>query len=106
MKQLGIFDTPLEPRSYHVTTDISAKEQIKREVRCNRQERIILEIFKKHRILSPSHAWKKWNEENDVVPITSVRRAISNLTKLGYLTKTNAMVDGLFGDREHCWKIN
>ena len=39
------------------------------------------------------------------VPITSVRRGMTNLTNQGKLEKTDTMVMGQYGKMEHCWKI-
>ena len=39
-------------------------------------------------------------------PITSVRRAMSNLTNKGLISKTNQYVEGTYGKREHLWAIN
>ena len=39
-------------------------------------------------------------------PITSIRRAISTLTKQGKLTKTNELRKGRYGKKEHVWKCN
>ena len=38
-------------------------------------------------------------------PITSIRRAITNLTNAGYLRKTGVKIVSPWGRREHCWKI-
>jgi len=38
-------------------------------------------------------------------PITSVRRAMSNLTTQGRLEKTGQMVKGAYGKNENLWKI-
>lgn len=36
-------------------------------------------------------------------PITSIRRALSNLTKAGKLAKTGIKVTGKYSRPEHCW---
>lgn len=38
-------------------------------------------------------------------PITSLRRAITNLEKEGKLVKTDLMREGMFGSPEHLWTI-
>ena len=38
------------------------------------------------------------------VPITSVRRAMTDLTTEGWLTKTDIMKKGRYGKEVHCWK--
>src|SRR5690349_17379319 len=38
-------------------------------------------------------------------PLTSVRRAVTNLTEQGLLEKTDRMVQGTYGKNVHCWKL-
>ena len=38
-------------------------------------------------------------------PITSIRRGISDLTKLGYLEKTKEKRAGEYGELNYCWKL-
>lgn len=38
-------------------------------------------------------------------PLTSIRRAVTNLTEQGLLEKTDEMVQGTFGKRVHQWKL-
>ena len=37
-------------------------------------------------------------------PLTSVRRAMTNLTKDGLLEKTELKAEGIYGRPEHFWK--
>ena len=65
------------------------------------QEEIILDCFKSaQEPLSPSmvHFLTKLK-----CPITSIRRAMSDLTKSGSLTKTPKYTIGKFGKKEHLW---
>jgi hypothetical protein len=65
------------------------------------QETIILKCFKSaQEPLSPSmvHFLTKLK-----CPITSIRRAMTNLTKDGYLKKTTKYTIGKFGKKEHLW---
>ena len=38
-------------------------------------------------------------------PITSIRRALTNLTDQGLLEKTDKMVMGKYGKKTHTWKL-
>ena len=38
-------------------------------------------------------------------PITSVRRALTNLTSEGKLLKTDVYVKGTYGKKEHLWRL-
>ena len=65
------------------------------------QEDIILDCFKSAREpLSPSmvHFLTKLK-----CPITSIRRAMTDLTKSGSLNKTPKYTIGKFGKKEHLW---
>ena len=39
------------------------------------------------------------------IPITSVRRSISDLTRAGYLEKTKHLVMGIYGRPVHLWRV-
>lgn len=39
-------------------------------------------------------------------PITSIRRAITSLTKKGELKKTSVQIMGPEGEKNHCWTLN
>jgi len=65
------------------------------------QENVILECFRTAKEpLSPSmvHFLTKLK-----CPITSIRRAMSDLTKSGSLKKTPKYTIGKFGKKEHLW---
>ncbi len=70
------------------------------------QEDIILAWFKwqrPHGSASPSEIHRKALPER--VPLTSVRRAITNLTNDRRLVKTGKQVKGIYGKPEHCWRL-
>jgi hypothetical protein len=50
-----------------------------------------------------------WNttmsETRDIVPITSIRRAMTNLTDAGFLEKTDHKRKGPKGKAEYIWKV-
>lgn len=71
------------------------------------QESLVLNLFKQHsnRELTSFQVHENIDEFNNV-PITSVRRAITNLTKQGLLYKTHRLAMGDYGIRCNCWKIN
>lgn len=51
--------------------------------------------------IAPSEIHKLLNQ----YPITSIRRAITNLTNAGYLRKTGVKIVSPWGRREHCWEL-
>ena len=69
-----------------------------------KQENYILAFFKhEQEPMSPSMVHKAFN---NVWPLTSVRRAITNLSSDGELLKTNDKVTGIYGKPEHLWRLN
>ena len=67
------------------------------------------------------HVFNTWREQNGLTPselnkiliehwdtnwpITSIRRALTTLTDDGNLVKTNDLRKGVYGKKEHVWKI-
>lgn len=70
------------------------------------QEEIILKLFKTW----PDREFTPFEVAQRVrrylrAPITSIRRAITNLTDGGYLKKLSLTREGYFGRPNTCWKI-
>jgi hypothetical protein len=55
--------------------------------------------------LSPSMVLTQLGLAGKNYPITSVRRAMTNLSKEGKLKKTNDYTEGQYGKREHLWEL-
>lgn len=88
---------------YYNTNKESPAEAADSAVQTQKQERVILAFFKKQQEpLSPSMVHKAFLE---IWPITSVRRAMTDLTVAGELVKTNETVPGAYGKREHLWTL-
>jgi len=68
------------------------------------QELEILKFFKEHPKwhYTPFEV-KRWIDTT--APITSIRRAISNLAKRGLLIKTDIKKKGIYGRNNCCWKL-
>ncbi len=66
------------------------------------QDRRILAIMEDLGMASPSQVWAAMDKS---CPITSVRRAMTNLTSAGMLAKMDHKVMGAFGRPEHTWQI-
>ena len=89
---------------YYNTTNSSGIELLKFIKHAESQEGLILNWFEDHPgfELTPSQVTKI------VLPsaiITSVRRALTNLTTAGLLTKTDKQLPGPFGRPEYAWKL-
>ena len=69
------------------------------------QNQLVLEVFTQNANIGFTP-----DEVHDIVPgygpITSIRRAISTLTKDGKLTKTEELRKGMWGKQTHVWRLN
>jgi predicted HTH transcriptional regulator len=88
-------------KSFHNTTNESGNQLQIFTQKAENQDQKILSLMMMYKELSPSDVWKYYNN----MPITSVRRALSNLTKKGYLEKTDKKKIGIYGRDEYVWKI-
>ena len=86
--------------SHHNTTGENGKTLEEYEEKANAQERAVLAYFRKERMASPSEVHQK---ALPGCPLTSVRRAITNLTDKGYLRKTRVTIHGIYRRPEHLW---
>lgn len=93
--QLDIF-------SYHNTNNLVGAELHKADQAAKGQEADILRFFQARpgMYLTPEDASAAVSART---PLTSVRRAISNLTDKGLLRKTTAMRQGKYGKPIHHW---
>lgn len=95
--------------SFYNTTGLSSDQLRAAKDACNRQESHVLALFRKHVTLSPSECHVLYSNHcanpNDAPPITSIRRAITDLTERGLLVKSATMRRGAYGKPEHCWTL-
>jgi len=96
--------------SYYDTTNL--RQQLRDEeykemlVKTEKQEqvvRILADDFRE-KTFSPSMMHSVMERHGKKVPITSVRRAISDLTREGVLKKTDKQRIGYYGKREYMWR--
>ena len=81
-------------------TDSALKESKKKT---RKQEDLIYSLFvKRKRPLSPSMVL---SQSGLNCPITSIRRAMTDLTNLGKIVKTDRQIKGLYGKAEHLWEL-
>lgn len=92
-------------KAHYNTTAESGAVLVDFERKAQSQDDLILDFYRRnyHRPMSPSqvHDWLGLRG----VPITSIRRAISNLTARGLLEKTQTKVSGKYGRPEYCWQL-
>jgi len=67
------------------------------------QDDKVMEYFHEHGKGTPSEVWIHFRDSN--VPITSIRRSITNLTNYNYLSKTDNKKEGIYGRPEYVWEI-
>lgn len=84
-------------------------EGLKREeAKAAKQEELILRLFKANpdKALSPSQVHTIVGRKYQIYPpITSIRRALTNLTGRMELVKTDNMIPGTYHLPEHTWKL-
>ena len=92
--------------SYYNTPGTSGQELAKRERKAKSQEELILDWFERlpGMCYAPSEVQKRLGLM--AVPITSIRRAMTNLTKRRRLRKTAQQVTGPYQHAEHTWTLN
>lgn len=92
--------------SFYNTIEASGQQLIDFEQKAQTQEELILSCFKQYNKTDVTP-----DEVQDLLrlfntPITSIRRAITNLTKQGKLIKTTNQRKGRYGKMTYAWKIN
>lgn len=103
MTQATLFDTPA--RSYHNTVPLQGSQLRSAEQEAKAQEAEIYWIFQAHNQLTPWQCEARLNRLGRKWPITSIRRAITNLTKQGMLRKANMQITGPLGKKENVWQL-
>ena len=100
----------LVERSFHTRGSLTtARERAHGERKAREQEERVLAFFRANQgAWSPSQVHQR--VFSDRVPLTSVRRAMTNLSDADRyptppLRKTEERVDGPFGRPEHLWRL-
>jgi hypothetical protein len=91
---------------YHNTLAHEGDQLRNYEQKAMTQDELVLEYFRRRRFgdhISPTvvHRYAL-----PAAPITSVRRALTNLTAAGLLVKTDVMVEGAYGRPESTWILS
>ena len=90
--------------TFYNTIEEAYDELAESQAKAKTQEEKILDCFYAYDTpLSPSMVLAKLGLN---CPITSVRRAMTNLSKEGFLQKTNDYVTGNYGKKEHLWSLS
>jgi len=90
---------------FYNTINLNSDELIKARLKAKSQEDFIKVVFNLNKDLkvTPSQMHKIVN--NSSIPITSIRRAMTNLSNENFLEKTYEKQIGLYGKKEHMWKV-
>lgn len=89
---------------YHNTNNETGKTLKSSKKRTAIQEEIVLDYMRKVLRASPEQVWREAFKDSSI-PLTSVRRAITNLTKQRKLKKLEAQVAGMYGKMISVWEI-
>jgi predicted transcriptional regulator len=92
----------MKSKTYHNTTNQNGTF-VKIEInRFKNQENEVMSILIQHKQLTASEVWKWFSKD---VPLTSIRRALSNLAYDKHITKTEDTKIGLYGKPEHYYEV-
>jgi len=89
--------------SYHNTTNQDDDFVLVEEFKARTQEDIILNIFNVFPRMTASEIHQMFDDIN--IPLTSIRRGMSNLKKRGVLIKTEDTKVGIYGKPEYIYKL-
>ena len=96
-----------ETPHYYNTLNIGGQNLLNAIENAKKQEdRIMVIMQAKRRPMSPSQifeVYKSWFTGN--TPLTSIRRALTNMTKADKLEMTDIQVQGIYGKPEHKWQL-
>lgn len=88
------------------TIGLGGEDLVEARRQVSKQEEIVLDIFTTcGDLMTPYEVWERLVAIGKIYPLTSVRRAITNLTKEGMLEKTNHKVKGGYGTLNYCWRL-
>lgn len=98
-----VIEKPLE--KFHNTTNETGEQLKQRQIRAGSQNRKVLDFFKSHSYqnFTPFEVWKWLGINNQ--PITSIRRAMSDLTNMDYLVRTNIKRMGQWNEPCFAWQL-
>lgn len=94
--------------TYYNTNQLGTAEVKQYSKICASQDEAVRLIFLDYkRPMTPSEVWRVYTYPNlmSSTPLTSIRRSITNLTKQGFLEKTEDKKEGIFGRPENVWVI-
>lgn len=94
----------MESKSFHNTTDEEPEVVRDRVQQTQTQEEIVMGLMNKYIKLSASMVWERYPNHNSI-PITSIRRALSNLAFDKKLVKLKEKRTGIYGKPETFYSL-
>lgn len=88
--------------SFYNTIGLNSEEFKLALQNCNKQEYYIMLLFADDEACTPFEIQERYNALYPDIPITSVRRAMTDLTKKGLLAKSDKKVER-YGKMNHTW---
>jgi hypothetical protein len=89
---------------YHNTNKETGQTLATSNKKAKDQEEIIMSFMQHRKKASPEEIWMAAFDTN-AVPLTSVRRGVTNLTNKGKLVKTEQQIMGMYGKMISIWEI-
>ena len=104
MTQATLFDkTPLIHKDEYFTEEQKTKSRKSAES----QEALIMAYLRTYNRFAVFTAFEIWEAlDNGNEPLTSFRRALTNLAKQGRVTKLSETQTGYYGKQEHLWGLD
>lgn len=90
--------------TYYNTNQLDSQQKARATRDNANQEQLIRFAFADGGWHSPSEVLRFVEDNGERWPLTSVRRAITNLTESGYLEKGDKTSPGMYGRPEHLWR--
>lgn len=91
---------------FYNTNQTEGTELSERKRKALTQESVIINIYNRFKRLTASDVQNHCLAAGNHWPLTSIRRAITNLSKKGYIKRTDRTKHGLFGANERYYELN
>lgn len=92
---------------YNTTGENKKTVKTYRKINAKQDKRVLDIIRNERKPFSASLIWKKYLHKHvmKACPITSVRRSINTLKRLGYILETGNRVEGIYGRSENEYRL-
>lgn len=91
--------------NFYNTTQESGQTLLRFRSQAKAQTERVIDYYRNRtgQLIGPSEAWRATGLEAENVPLTNVRRAITDATKAGVLVRTKNKTIGAYGHPETLW---